>query len=559
MFPVSNATAKNWKRLELTEEELSVKLSKRANKLSSSQNIIPTEYYNGKVSFDVEQILDLYKTVSQKEIIYNVALNLLAQHKLIKIDNHKITAENVFIDRILKDFSQTLQPQIINYTLPHNSTDLLGFIYQATLKEGYKNRYGSYYTPPLIIETIKQKITTENKTILDPCCGTGSFLLSYYGKNAEQLYGVDVDETACFIAKINLIIKYKHIKFSPRIYCADFLTLNESLDNRVPELETKFDVIATNPPWGAKTGHKLEIKESFSNFIIKSKRFLAEHGEMLFILPISILNVKAHTHIRKFILDHFDIESIDELGRPFSGVFTDVVALKLRPKSGCPSVFATTPNYNFLKVDDKEQALLEKLDKKGDYTLEQSQWALGIVTGNNEKYLNSTGLGEPIYTGKEVSPFVLKEAKKYMVYDRLKLQQVAKAELYRANEKLIYKFISSKLVFAYNNRQSLTLNSANILIPKIEGYSIKTVAAFLNSNLFAFYYKKRFNEIKILKNSLLQLPFPKINKEEDLKITTLVDDFMVTQDKDLIDVMNNSIYNIFSLTELEINIIRQGL
>ncbi len=45
---------------------------------------------------------------------------------------------------------------------------------------------------------------------LDPCCGTGSFLLkvSENLKLPKKYFGCDIDKTACFIAKINLIIKF---------------------------------------------------------------------------------------------------------------------------------------------------------------------------------------------------------------------------------------------------------------------------------------------------------------------------------------------------------------
>ena len=95
---------------------------------------------------------------------------------------------------------------------------------------------------------------------------------------------------------------------------------------------------------------------------------------------------------------------------------------------------------------------------------------------------------EKIYTGKEIKPYFLEQARHYIFYQRQALQQTAKEEYYRAKEKLVYKFISKKLVFAYDNTGSLFLNSANILIPSIPNMSIKTVMAFLNTPLYQFLY-----------------------------------------------------------------------
>jgi hypothetical protein len=157
--------------------------------------------------------------------------------------------------------------------------------------------------------------------------------------------------------------------------------------------------------------------------------------------------------------------------------------------------------------------------------LSHSQWALGIITGNNAKVLKDRprkGL-EPIFMGKDISKYGLKKASRYIKYNRADFQQCAKDEFYRAKEKLVYKFVSSHLCFTYDDQQRLFLNSANILIPKVDGMSIKTVLAFLNSGLFNFLYAKRFNDIKILKGNLSALPFPKISLEQDRQLTALVD------------------------------------
>ena len=112
----------------------------------------------------------------------------------------------------------------------------------------------------------------------------------------------------------------------------------------------------------------------------------------------------------------------------------------------------------------------------------------------------------------------------FQEFNRADFQQCAKDEFYRAKEKLVYKFVSSRLCFAYDDKQRLFLNSANILIPEIEGMSVKTVLAFLNSSLFNFLYVKRFGDLKILKGNLCALPFPRISNETDQRLSALVDE-----------------------------------
>ena len=214
--------------------------------------------------------------------------------------------------------------------------------------------------------------------------------------------------------------------------------------------------------------------------------------------------------------------------------------------------------FNFHSKADSE--IIQSVQKLGCYTLRDSIWALGIVTGDNKKKLFTTSIPqtEPIYTGKEISPYVLKKPMKYVVYDRKNFQQVAKDEIYRAEEKLVYKFISNKLVFAYDNSKSLFLNSANILIPQIPNMSIKTVLAFLNSELYQYLYNVLFAEIKILKGNLIELPFPDISATQNSTFSFYVDKVLNGEESYVLKIQEE-IYRIFGITEEQIIHIKEKL
>ena len=126
--------------------------------------------------------------------------------------------------------------------------------------------------------------------------------------------------------------------------------------------------------------------------------------------------------------------------------------------------------------------------------------------------------------------------------------------MYRAKEKLVYKFVSSHLCFTYDDKQRLFLNSANILIPEVDGMSIKTVLAFLNSALFNFLYAKRFNDIKILKGNLSALPFPKISAEQNQQFSALVDQAL-SGDISAEDEINALVFSLYELDQEEIALI----
>lgn len=91
------------------------------------------------------------------------------------------------------------------------------------------------------------------------------------------------------------------------------------------------------------------------------------------------------------------------------------------------------------------------------------------------------------------------------------------------------------------------LNSANILIPHVDGMSVKTVMAFLNSEVMQYYYSSLFGDVKVLKSNLLELPFPLMTKSLDNKIVKLVDK-VVSGDFSAIQRIQNIIYNVYGLT-----------
>jgi type I restriction-modification system DNA methylase subunit len=517
---VSVATKRNWERLGVVD--FSERLNKRANKTKSQKQFVPLECLKNTTAFSVEEIIKIVKSELPETAIYSLA------HKLVE-DIHNQAGKNWFFE----EYSRLrLNKQVYAINLP-NEQDILGIIYQSLITEGQKNKKGSYFTPLEIASKLVDSFEfTHGQKFLDPACGSGSFLLSLNCGNPTQIFGCDNDPIAVMIARANMLLKYSGVEFIPNIFEADFLA-NGSLPD--------FNYIATNPPWGAvnRSGaahENLFSNELFSCFLHKSLQKLKPGGTLSFLLPQSFLNVKTHTDIRKYVLGNFNVEKIRSFANIFSNVTTEFVELVVKNSpTGLKYTYIdknnfsheiqhkNSPNFVFNFTTAKDNEILAKVEKLGKYTLDDSTWGLGIVTGDNKnKLLDSpTEKTEPIYTGKEVAPFALKEPLKFIVYDRANFQQAAPDEIYRADEKLIYKFISNKLVFAYDNKQSLCLNSANILIPKIPGMSMKTVMAFLNSTLFRFVYTKQSGQVKVLRGNLCELLFPALSLQQDEDIAGL--------------------------------------
>lgn len=567
-YGISDATLRNWEKLNTGTNG---RLTTRANKRKSKKRVLPMEYISNEdnIAF-IQNTLDYIdeNSIDIMSAILSLGISLL---KKANIYNHR------HVKTTLEEYASiAVIDELVSSNLPTNEFDILGLIYQSYLQEGKKNIIGSYYTPQKIVYNMTKDFDLSNGALFfDPCCGSGAFLLTVSANEPNQIFGVDKDKVAVLISKINLLLKYKDKEFFPQVYCIDFL-MDRSIMQQHPIFEKKFDYIATNPPWGAVNSksniYAITSKETFSYFFVKAFEQLKENGTIKFLFPEAILNVKVHKDIRQFILDHAGLVSITIYDDRFSGVTTKYIDIECgngayknsfnvytgsKKRTVEMKTVQETENLVFNLLSDYDLSIIKLVKSIGKYSLQNSIWALGIVTGDNKSKLFSEyhdGM-ERIYTGKEIQPYVLRPAKNYILYDRANLQQVAKEEIYRAPEKLVYKFISNKLVFAYDNSASLFLNSANILIPNIPSMSIKSVMAFLNSSLFQFMYIKLFGEVKILKGNLIELPFPELSTTDNAKITSLVDELLGGNSAKREEI-ENYIFSFYGLTNEQITHVR---
>ena len=581
------------------------KLTKRANKIKAKRTFIPEEHIKAQINFDeFNYVISFIQTHNIKTnlAIFLLALNLLKKEKILLTTNFKdilkgkeLLFTNKQIQKEIKSWlldigTENIKPHfsfLLDCKLPVER-DILGIFYQSLLFEGKKSQSGSYYTPSNIVNNIVKDYVKKDSKVLDPCCGTGQFLLAFSDTVEDPLniYGIDSDKTAIRIARLNILLRFKNKNFAPNILCKN--TLFDIGNNDLFSFQAykdikNFDVIATNPPWGVHFS-KAEIKrlknlylqitsfESFSYFLTKSLSWLRPSGVTSFILPESILNVRSHKDIREIILKNTQIKKIVYLDRIFKNVFTPVIRLdleKIQKKRKQTAIHNTNKkykvqqikwlsNYDFIfdihsnSVDSK---IIDKIYKIKHTTLRnKASWALGIVTGNNKKFIkaqNKPGF-EPIYKGKDIKKFILGKPSSYIQFQPEIFQQAAPVEKYRSKEKLIYKFISKNLIFAYDNNKRLTLNSANILIPEVSDYPIKVIASLFNSSLYQFLFQKKFSSIKVLRSHIEDLPLPLWDKKTFSKITKLVDKVMKNESS--FQELDSYIINQFPLSEKEKNI-----
>ncbi len=574
------------------------KLNKRANKTGADKTFIPDEYMQDKTSFEnLNSIVNFVKNnnIELLPALLLVTLNLLKREKIIStvtiydvIQKKELYITNEQIQKEIKIWFSEVKDGAIKKTFSFlldcnipKQRDALGFLYQSLLNEGEKSQSGSYYTPSNIVDESINEYVKKDSKVLDPCCGTGQFLLAFADiiDNPLNIYGIDFDQIAVRIARLNILIKFRNKNFNPNIVCKNTLfdIGNYNLFSSNNKDIKDFDVIATNPPWGVHFSQQdserlkkfypmIASLESFSYFLKKGIDLLKNEGVVSFILPESILNVKTHKDIREIILKNTQIKKVVYLDRVFKNVFTPVIRLDLKKgkninnniqilkKNGKYNIeqsrWLNNRDFNFnIHINGFDAKIIDSIYKINHTTLEnRADWALGIVTGNNKKFIsNEDKKGfEPIYKGKDIKRFILESPSSFICFTPEKFQQVALTEKYRAKEKLIYRFISNNLVFAYDDKQRLTLNSANIVIPKIPNYPIKVIAALLNSSLYQFIFQKKFFSIKILRSHIEQMPLPLWSDEIFTEIIELVN--VNIKDRNNFEKLDNYIMKKFDLS-----------
>src|SRR3989344_1466124 len=315
--------------------------------------------------------------------------------KFDKIYNSKLFAphlcETLRIDEdVLEQIIDELYEKVENGTPIHHydfsiiESDVLGNIYEqylghilrktaqrATLSEKKQHRkeMGIFYTPTYIVDYIV-KNTIGEKTkgleishltkikILDPACGSGSFLIKAFDqlvgtyrnklKNenlwlikseilTKNIYGVDLDEKAVEITQLNLLLKALEKRellpdLSDNIKCGNSLISN-SLNykkNFVWNDEFKkvfdagkFDVVVGNPPYVRQeelSPYKklLESYETYHSmadlyvyFFEKGMKVLKEDGLLGFIVSNKFLKAGYGKNLRKFLSQYHICEFID--------------------------------------------------------------------------------------------------------------------------------------------------------------------------------------------------------------------------------------------------------
>ena len=320
--------------------------------------------------------------------------------------------------------------------------------------------------------------------------------------------------------------------------------------------------------------------ESYDLFVEKALSMLNFNGFLAFVLPEAILNVASHDPIRQILLDTCSFKFVSYLGNVFSNVQCPAIILGVllddkKTTVGCKVTikdkhFTIKQKRKFpnkilsFNVSDEENTLLNKISNIDNvrYLKGNAKFALGIVTGkNSQEIIKQKKAGyEVVLKGKNIYRYGIERPDNYICFKPETFQQVAPTEMYRAKEKLLYRFICEVPVFAYDDQKSLSLNSCNIVIPEIPDLKMKYVLAILNSSVVAYFVLKKFGSVKLLRSHIEQIPIPFVDSKIQNDIIKKVDNIMQSSHPDnLYRNLDEDIMQLYNISQKQIEIIRKTL
>lgn len=495
------------------------------------------------------------KIISLQEAAIQLNVSVTSIHNWIKEGILETTEEGLLSQKNLDDFKvnylnknklssrankqykdihdhKTLTKKIMKELESLKSGESISKEYESALSDSYRNKEGIYYTPQYIVEDMMKDVKdVENKTFLDPCCGTGNFIIEAIKKgfSADSVYGYDTDENAIKITRkrIKELCGYE----TNNIKCADFLEIATSTPQQ-------FDYIFTNPPWGKKI-NKIDKKkysllyniensnDTCALFYFSCIKLLKEESKMGMLLPESFFNITSFKEARKSLLNK-KIDRLIDYNRAFDGLISKAMAFvisnttvkgnntsceifNIRRHLRSQQSFLDIPKYIFnFDIDEQSSEIIRKAYAKPHITLkDNAQWGLGVITGNNKKICHNTKSEGyvPIYRGKDIFNNRLVEPSLYIREDLSDCRQHANIDLYKAKEKIIYRFISDKIVCYHDDKQRYILNSANLFILNDDfPLSYRQLTDMLNSEFMNWLYKSIFKTHKVLRSDLEILP-----------------------------------------------------
>jgi len=337
-----------------------------------------------KIYDEMHNYKDLKFKAGAEESDEKVAERIKALFEKVRTEYQDVFEED---EKLLLDAKSIayVVSQIQNYSLLKTDKDAVGDAFEVFIGPALRGEKGQFFTPRNVVRLcVKMLDLKPNEKVIDPACGSGGFLivaLEHVWKKIEEkykhlpegkigslktevasknFYGIDKEFDLAKVSKA-----YMAIVGDGRggIFCADSLVGPEEWTpiQREKIKLVSFDVLLTNPPFGAKIpitskellqeyelGFKWKKDKKTRNwirtnavqdkqapqilFIEKCLQLLKPGGRMAIVLPDGILGNVNDGYIREFIRQKARILAIvdcpPETFQPSTSTKTSVLFLQ---------------------------------------------------------------------------------------------------------------------------------------------------------------------------------------------------------------------------------------
>lgn len=224
------------------------------------------------------------------------------------------------------------------YKISSTDADLIGYAFQDVIDKIARKTMGQFFTPDLVINFMIEVIKPDEKSlILDPFCGSGNMLLKtvqYIRKKqyksdpqsdqqtvTKNLYGIEKNQIMVNISSANAQIRNQHYM---NIHWGDALADFEKLPDQYAS--QKFDIVLTNPPFGANLPAK--VIQQLGHFDLakhgkgvpvavlgleRSVHFLKPGGKLAIVIPDGLLSGKHSARVRAWLVEQLKVSAIISL------------------------------------------------------------------------------------------------------------------------------------------------------------------------------------------------------------------------------------------------------
>jgi type I restriction enzyme M protein len=311
----------------------------------------------------------------------------------VKNTYQDIFFENEHIQLDIKSIKY-IASQIEQLSFSDTNRDILADAFQSFISPAVRGEKGQFFTPQSAAITMVDILQPHiGEYILDPACGSGTFLALVYKKLIEEfnnasnknrlknpastIFGIDKEFDLARICKTYLALQGDG---RSGIFCFDSLDRTTWPNEMIALAKNGFDVIITNPPFGTKIGitdqkilrdYSLAHKWAFSKsenrwkitntllpkqdpqvlFIELCTRLLKPSGKLGIVLPEGIVANRHSGYILDFLRSLGDIFGVIDCPRTLFQPSTDIKTVILFfKKTNDDKKYTTAPNRLFMAV-----------------------------------------------------------------------------------------------------------------------------------------------------------------------------------------------------------------